>query len=53
MILRKTIFWIHLGVGVTAAVVILMMSVTGVILTCEMQLNVNGREVPEPGSREV
>lgn len=39
MTLRKTIFWIHLGVGVTAAVVILMMSVTGVILTYEMQLN--------------
>jgi uncharacterized iron-regulated membrane protein len=37
--LRKTIFWIHLGVGVAAAVVILMMSVTGVILTYEMQLN--------------
>ena len=39
MTVRKTIFWIHLGVGVTAAVVILMMSVTGVILTYEMQLN--------------
>lgn len=39
MTLRKTVFWIHLGVGVTAAVVILMMSVTGVILTYEMQLN--------------
>ena len=39
MTLRRTIFWIHLGVGVTAAIVILMMSVTGVILTYEMQLN--------------
>ena len=33
MTLRRTIFWIHLGVGVSAAIVILMMSVTGVILT--------------------
>ena len=39
MTLRKTIFWIHLVVGVAAAIVILMMSVTGVILTYEMQLN--------------
>ena len=39
MTLRKTIFWIHLGTGVTAAIVILMMSVTGVILTYDMQLN--------------
>ena len=39
MTLRKTIFWIHLVVGVGAAIVILMMSVTGVILTYEMQLN--------------
>ena len=39
MTLRKTVFWIHLGVGVAAAIVILMMSVTGVILTYEMQLN--------------
>jgi hypothetical protein len=39
MTLRRTIFWIHLCVGVTGAVVVLMMSVTGVILTYEMQLN--------------
>ena len=39
MTLRRAIFWIHLCVGVTAAIVILMMSVTGVILTFEMQLN--------------
>ena len=30
MTLRRAIFWIHLCVGVTAAIVILMMSVTGV-----------------------
>ena len=35
MTLRRVIFWIHLGVGATAAIVILMMSVTGVILTYE------------------
>ena len=39
MTLRRTIFWIHLGVGVSAAIVILMMSVTGVILTYDLQLN--------------
>jgi len=31
--LRKTVFWIHLSVGVGAGLVILMMSVTGVLLT--------------------
>ena len=39
MSLRRAVFWIHLAVGVTAAVVILMMAVTGVILTYEAQLN--------------
>ena len=39
MSLRRAIFWIHLAVGVTAAVVIFMMAVTGVILTYEAQLN--------------
>jgi uncharacterized iron-regulated membrane protein len=36
--IRKTIFWIHLGCGVIAGLVILMMSVTGVLLTYERQL---------------
>ena len=36
--LRKTVFWIHLCVGVTAGLVILMMSVTGVLLTYERQI---------------
>ena len=35
---RKTIFWIHLSCGVTAGLVVLMMSVTGVILTYERQM---------------
>ena len=39
MSLRKTIFWAHLAVGVTGAGVILMLAVTGVILTYEAQLN--------------
>ncbi|MYB18007.1 MAG: PepSY domain-containing protein [Holophagales bacterium] len=39
MSLRRAIFWIHLAVGVAAAVVVLMLAVTGVILTYEAQLN--------------
>ena len=39
MLLRTAIFWTHLAVGVTAAIVILMMAVTGVILTYEAQLD--------------
>ena len=39
MSLRKAIFWVHLAVGVTAGAVILMLAVTGVILTYEAQLN--------------
>jgi len=35
---RKTLFWIHLASGVTAGLVILMMSVTGVLLTYERQM---------------
>ncbi|MCB1650134.1 MAG: PepSY domain-containing protein [Pseudomonadales bacterium] len=35
---RKTIFWMHLICGVLAGLVVLMMSVTGVILTYERQL---------------
>lgn len=39
MSLRRAIFWAHLAVGVTAAAVILMLAVTGVILTYEAQIN--------------
>jgi uncharacterized iron-regulated membrane protein len=35
---RTTIFWIHLACGVAAGLVVLMMSVTGVILTYERQM---------------
>ncbi len=37
---RKTIFWIHLACGVSAGLIVLMMSVTGVILTYERQAQV-------------
>ena len=39
MSLRRAIFWVHLAVGVTAAVVVLMLAATGVILTYEAQWN--------------
>ena len=38
MSLRRAIFWIHLAVGVTAAIAVLVMAVTGVLLTYEAQL---------------
>jgi uncharacterized iron-regulated membrane protein len=37
-VFRKTVFWIHLICGVATGVVVLMMSVTGVILTYERQM---------------
>jgi len=36
--LRKTFFWLHLTAGVTAGLVILLMSVTGVLLAFERQM---------------
>lgn len=35
---RKTLFWLHLSSGVIAGLIVLMMSVTGVILTYERQI---------------
>jgi uncharacterized iron-regulated membrane protein len=35
---RKVLFWLHLSAGVLAGLIILMMSVTGVLLTYERQL---------------
>jgi len=35
---RKTLFWLHLTCGVTAGLVVLMMSVTGVLLAYERQV---------------
>src|SRR5262245_35962763 len=37
--LRKVLFWMHLCAGVTAGVVILIMSATGAALAFERQLN--------------
>jgi uncharacterized iron-regulated membrane protein len=38
MNLRKTLFWLHLAAGVTAGIVILLLSVTGVLLAFERQI---------------
>ena len=35
---RKIIFWCHLAIGVSAGVIILIMSVTGVLLAYEKQI---------------
>ena len=35
---RKVLFWLHLSAGVLAGLIILMMSVTGVLMTYERQL---------------
>lgn len=37
--LRSVVFWVHLACGLTAGLVILMMSVTGVLLTYQKQMN--------------
>lgn len=37
-LLRKIIFWCHLSTGVTAGLIVLIMSVTGVLLTYERQI---------------
>src|SRR5690606_13835180 len=35
---RKVLFWMHLTAGLFAAIVVVIMSVTGVLLTYELQL---------------
>jgi uncharacterized iron-regulated membrane protein len=54
---RSTIFWIHLICGVAAGLVVLMMSVTGVILTYERQLLAWAERAtyaaPEPGAKRL
>ena len=37
-IFRKILFWLHLAAGVTAGLIVLLMSVTGVLLTYEKQM---------------
>jgi uncharacterized iron-regulated membrane protein len=36
--LRKFIFWLHLSAGIAAGIVVLIMSITGVLLTYEKQM---------------
>ncbi|MGD8323371.1 MAG: PepSY-associated TM helix domain-containing protein [Gammaproteobacteria bacterium] len=54
--LRKTIFWIHLCCGVVTGLVIVMMSVTGVLLTYERQMlewaDAGSHARIEPGNRQ-
>ena len=52
--LRPLIFWPHLVAGVLAGAVILIMSVTGVLLTYEKQMIAwaDGRAPIEPQGRE-
>ncbi|MBO0800857.1 MAG: PepSY domain-containing protein, partial [Blastocatellia bacterium] len=51
---RKIIFWCHLPIGVTAGVVILIMSATGVLLTYEKQIiawaDMRGHRVAPPSA---
>ena len=52
--MRRVLFWLHLAAGVTAGGVILVMSVTGVLLTYERQLTAwaDGYQLgpPPPGA---
>lgn len=53
--MRKVLFWLHLGAGVVAGVIILVMSITGVLLTFERQMTDwadrhAARVVPPPGA---
>jgi uncharacterized iron-regulated membrane protein len=56
---RKVIFWAHLATGVAAGLVVLVMSVTGVLLTYEKQMlawaNARAYEVspPTPGAERL
>lgn len=54
---RKTLFWMHLACGIGAGIVVLMMSVTGVILTYERQVQVwedrSYYAEPEPGQQRL
>src|SRR5688500_2365003 len=48
--MRRTIFWLHLGTGVVAGVIIMIMSVTGVLLMYQRQITnwADGVVVPAP-----
>lgn len=51
---RKVLFWMHLSAGLFAAIVVVIMSVTGVLLTYELQLQQweAGGTVAAPASPE-
>jgi uncharacterized iron-regulated membrane protein len=51
---RKLLFWIHLVAGVVAAVVILLMAITGVLLSFERQLTAraDGFQLESPGDAQ-
>lgn len=55
--MRKTIFWVHLGCGVVCGLVVLMMSVTGVLLTYERQMLAAAERahyvIPPPGAQRL
>jgi uncharacterized iron-regulated membrane protein len=55
--IRSTIFWLHLICGVAAGLVVLMMSVTGVLLTYERQMlewaERTSYAAPAPGARRL
>jgi uncharacterized iron-regulated membrane protein len=54
---RKIVFWMHLACGVSAGLVVLMMSVTGVLLAYERQIlawaDRNLYAEPEPGAQQL
>ena len=56
--MRKILFWFHLIIGVIAGVLIFVMSVTGVLLTFERQIDDwadrrNARVTPPPGAARI
>ena len=56
--MRKLIFWIHLPVGIAAGLIVLIMSVTGVLLTYEKQMvawtdrGYRSQVVPSPSGQQ-
>jgi uncharacterized iron-regulated membrane protein len=48
--IRSVVFWIHLAVGVTAGIIVLIMSVTGVLLMYEKQITAWADRRGEPSA---
>jgi uncharacterized iron-regulated membrane protein len=57
MTFRRFLFWIHLTVGCVAALIILVMSLTGVLLACRRQVihwaDGGFQSQPAPGARRL